>query len=56
MEKALIHKLIDEVTQDVFDKNKEVLEAAGNSAGDLQAAVRLSAMTTVKILEKLELI
>jgi hypothetical protein len=56
MDKDLISKLIDEVTAEVVDNNKIAHEADGSLSQTVELAVRLSALTTIKILEKLELI
>lgn len=56
MEKTIVHKLVDEVMSEVLSTNREALESEGISKASVELAVRLSAMTTVKILEKLELI
>lgn len=56
MEKTIVHKLVDEVMSEVLSTNREALESGSISKASVELAVRLSAMTTVKILEKLELI
>ncbi|MBY9082034.1 hypothetical protein KIH86_16505 [Paenibacillus sp. HN-1] len=56
MDKDLISKLIDEITAEVVDKNKSALEEDGTIPQTVEQTVRLSALTTIKILEKLELI
>ena len=56
MDKSIILKLVNEVTEEVFAKNKEALEDETVSTGNIELAVRLSALTTIKILERLELI
>ncbi|MGG3840756.1 hypothetical protein ABEV00_27505 [Paenibacillus thiaminolyticus] len=56
MDKSLVLKLVDEVTEEVFTKNKEILENEAVLTANIELAVRLSALTTIKILEHLELI
>ncbi|KJB88022.1 hypothetical protein AZ66_09865 [Paenibacillus sp. E194] len=56
MDKSIILKLVNEVTEEVFAKNKEALEDESVLAGNVELTVRLSALTTIKILERLELI
>ncbi|ASA23681.1 hypothetical protein [Paenibacillus donghaensis] len=56
MNKEVVIRLIDEVTEEVFSQNKSTLEDEGVLTGNIELAIKLSALTTVKILEKLELI
>ncbi|MCM3289488.1 hypothetical protein M3661_05040 [Paenibacillus sp. MER 180] len=56
MDKSIILKLVNEVTEEVFAKNKEALEDDSVLTGNVELTVRLSALTTIKILERLELI
>jgi|GEM_PF-4348986 len=56
MDKAIVHKLVDEVINEVTAANREALEADGISKASVELSVRMSAMTTIRILEKLELI
>ncbi|WP_036590555.1 hypothetical protein [Paenibacillus alvei] len=56
MDKSIILKLVNEVTEEVIAKNKEALENETVLTGNVELAVRLSALTTIKILERLELI
>lgn len=56
MDKSIILKLVNEVTEEVFAKNKEALEDETILTANVELAVRLSALTTIKILERLELI
>ncbi|MFD1175161.1 hypothetical protein ACFQ3W_02395 [Paenibacillus puldeungensis] len=56
MDKMMVHKLLDEVTSELLSQNKEALEGEGILAANVELAVRLSAITTIKILEKLELV
>ncbi|WP_059050961.1 hypothetical protein [Paenibacillus senegalimassiliensis] len=56
MEKAIVHKLVDEVMEELHLINRDALESEGISKASVELAVRLSAITTVRILEKLELI
>ncbi|MFE4711467.1 hypothetical protein A8L34_09825 [Bacillus sp. FJAT-27264] len=56
MNKDIVVNLVNEVTEEVFSKNKEALENEGVLTGNVELAVRLSALTTIKILEKLELL
>lgn len=56
MDKAIVHKLVDEVIDELYSTSSEALESEGISKPNVELAVRLSAMTTIRILEKLELI
>ncbi|WP_018751130.1 hypothetical protein [Paenibacillus sanguinis] len=56
MEKAIVHKLVDEVMEELHLINHDALESENISKASVELAVRLSAITTVRILEKLELI
>lgn len=56
MNKEVVIRLIDEVTEEVFSQNKSTLEDEGIQTGNIELAIKLSALTTIKILEKLELI
>jgi hypothetical protein len=56
LNKDIVVNLVNEVTKEVFSKNKEALESEGVLTGNVELAVRLSALTTIKILEKLELL
>lgn len=56
LDKSIILKLVNEVTEEVFAKNKEALEDETILTANVELAVRLSALTTIKILERLELI
>lgn len=56
MDKSIILKLVNEVTEEVFAKNKEALGDETLLTGNVELTVRLSALTTIKILERLELI
>ncbi|NQX48290.1 hypothetical protein HQN87_23455 [Paenibacillus tritici] len=56
MNNEIVKSLIGQVTEEVMSENKAALEQAGNSQASIQLAVQLSAVTTLKILEKLELI
>ena len=51
MNNEIVKSLISQVTEEVFAENKEALGKDG-----MELAVKLSALTTIKILEKLELI
>jgi hypothetical protein len=52
----IVKSLISQVTEEVYSENKEALEQDGIQQDSVQLAVKLSALTTIKILEKLELI
>lgn len=56
MNSEIVKSLIQQVTEDVLSENQAALEQSGNSQASIQLAVQLSAVTTLKILEKLELI
>ncbi|MEK3763074.1 MULTISPECIES: hypothetical protein [unclassified Paenibacillus] len=56
MNNEIVKSLIQQVTEDVLSENQAALEQSGNSQASIQLAVQLSAITTLKILEKLELI
>ncbi|MEK3795141.1 hypothetical protein MKX42_25680 [Paenibacillus sp. FSL R7-0204] len=56
MNNEIVKSLIQQVTEDVLSENQAALEQSGNSQASIQLAVQLSAVTTLKILEKLELI
>lgn len=56
MDKAIVHKLVNDVMDELYSVNKEALESDGISKANVELAVRLSAITTIRILEKLELI
>lgn len=52
----IVRSLISQVTEEVFAENKDALEKDGIQQNSVQLAVKLSAITAIKILEKLELI
>ncbi|MBP2115237.1 MULTISPECIES: hypothetical protein [Paenibacillus] len=56
MNNEIVKSLIQQVTEEVLSENQAALEQSGNSQASIQLAVQLSAVTTLKILEKLELI
>ncbi|MEK3876160.1 MULTISPECIES: hypothetical protein [unclassified Paenibacillus] len=56
MNNEIVKSLIQQVTEEVLAENQAALEQSGNSQASIQLAVQLSAVTTLKILEKLELI
>lgn len=56
MNKEIVARLVTEVTEEVFSNNKDALESEGVLTGNIELAVKLSALTTIKILEKLELL
>ncbi|MEK4517638.1 hypothetical protein NSS64_20305 [Paenibacillus sp. FSL H8-0122] len=56
MNNEIVKSLIQQVTEEVLAENQAALEQSGNSQASIQLAVKLSAVTTLKILEKLELI
>ncbi|MEK4854307.1 hypothetical protein NST04_31025 [Paenibacillus sp. FSL H7-0756] len=56
MNNEIVKSLIQQVTEEVLSENQAALEQSGNSKASIQLAVQLSAVTTLKILEKLELI
>ncbi|MEK3903141.1 hypothetical protein [Paenibacillus sp. FSL R7-0179] len=56
MNNEIVKSLIQQVTEEVLSENQAALEHSGNSQASIQLAVQLSAVTTLKILEKLELI
>ncbi|WP_340022129.1 hypothetical protein MHI24_24500 [Paenibacillus sp. FSL K6-1096] len=56
MNNEIVKSLIQQVTEEVLSENQAALEQNGNNQASIQLAVQLSAVTTIKILEKLELI
>lgn len=56
MNNEIVKSLISQVTEEVFAENKEALGKDGIKQDSMELAVKLSALTTIKILEKLELI
>ncbi|WNS46679.1 hypothetical protein [Paenibacillus sp. MMS20-IR301] len=56
MNNEIVKSLISEVTKEVFAENKAALGQSEFQPETVQLAVHLSALTTIKILEKLELI
>ncbi|AIQ16816.1 MULTISPECIES: hypothetical protein [Paenibacillus] len=52
----IVKSLISQVTEEVFSENKDAIEKDGIQKESVELAVQLSALTTIKILEKLELI
>jgi hypothetical protein len=52
----IVKSLISQVTEEVFLENKDAIEKDGIQKESVELAVQLSALTTIKILEKLELI
>ena len=56
MNNEIVKSLIQQVTEEVLSENQAALEQNENSQASIQLAVQLSAVTTLKILEKLELI
>ncbi|MEK4044243.1 hypothetical protein NSU18_11305 [Paenibacillus sp. FSL H8-0048] len=56
MNNEIVKSLIQQVTEEVLSEHQAALEQSGNSQASIQLAVQLSAVTTLKILEKLELI
>lgn len=56
MNSEIVRSLISQVTEEVYTENKAALEQDGIQQDSIQLAVKLSALTTIKILEKLELI
>lgn len=56
MNNEIVKSLIQQVTEEVLSENQAALEQNESSKASIQLAVQLSAVTTLKILEKLELI
>ena len=56
MNNEIVKSLIQQVTEEVLSENQAALEQSESSKASIQLAVQLSAVTTLKILEKLELI
>ncbi|WP_342423812.1 hypothetical protein [Paenibacillus sp. FSL E2-0178] len=56
MNNEIVKSLISQVTEEVFSENKDALEKDGVQQDSIELAVQLSALTIIKILEKLELI
>lgn len=56
MNNEIVKSLIQQVTEEVLSENQAALEQNESSQTGIQLAVQLSAITTLKILEKLELI
>ncbi|WP_238654132.1 hypothetical protein [Paenibacillus piscarius] len=56
MNNEIVKSLIQQVTEEVLSENQAALEQNESSQASIQLAVQLSAVTTLKILEKLELI
>ncbi|AIQ57213.1 hypothetical protein [Paenibacillus borealis] len=56
MNNEIVKNLISQVTEEVFSENRVALEKDGIPEKSMELAVQLSALTTIKILEKLELI
>jgi hypothetical protein len=57
MDKNITLKLIEETTQEIVANNPDIFNNNNNIAPEiLEVALKLSALTTINILEKLELI